>query len=83
MLAFVPAQPEPPTPRSLRAYLAERLPDFAVPRYIRVLAVLPTSLTHKLDKAALVRDGVTVDADDAQLDGAAAGAGAGLTRATA
>jgi crotonobetaine/carnitine-CoA ligase len=51
-------------PAALTAFLAERLPYFMVPRYIRVIAELPKTPTAKVQKADLRREGVTADTWD-------------------
>ncbi|MBO6633473.1 AMP-binding protein [Parvibaculum sp.] len=51
-------------PAALTAFLAERLPYFMVPRYIRIVAELPKTPTAKVQKADLRREGVTADTWD-------------------
>ncbi|MDO8544758.1 MAG: amino acid adenylation domain-containing protein [Opitutaceae bacterium] len=45
----------PPSPAALRARLAQLLPGYMVPGKIGLLSELPTSVSGKLDRAALVR----------------------------
>jgi crotonobetaine/carnitine-CoA ligase len=40
-------------PHELASYCAARLPDFAAPRYVQVMAELPKGATHKIDKVRL------------------------------
>ena len=41
------------------------MPKFMIPRYVRVLPVLPRTPTGKVQKAALRKEGVTPDTWDA------------------
>ncbi|MFI7445171.1 AMP-binding enzyme, partial [Nonomuraea indica] len=55
-----------PTQEDLRAWLADRLPSYAVPATIRLLDDLPLTPNGKIDRAALTRlaeqDGTSADA---------------------
>jgi crotonobetaine/carnitine-CoA ligase len=51
--------------QALLAHCRLSLPDFAVPRYYRVVADLPRNATHKVDKAELRRQGLAVGTWDA------------------
>ena len=51
-------------PAALTTFLAERLPYFMVPRYVRVIAELPKTPTAKVQKVDLRREGVTADTWD-------------------
>ena len=42
-------------PHELAGYCAGRLPDFAAPRYVQVVAELPKGATHKVDKVQAPR----------------------------
>jgi fatty-acyl-CoA synthase len=42
---------------ALHAYMADRLPSYARPIYVRICAALETTGTFKISKAALMRDG--------------------------
>jgi crotonobetaine/carnitine-CoA ligase len=53
----------------LLAHCRASLPDFAVPRYVRVVAELPRNATHKVDKAALRRQGLAAGTWDAAAPG--------------
>jgi len=67
LVAWVDPEPgERPSPADLRAFLAERLPQHAVPSAVLLLDALPTLPSGKVDRAALPtpepdRSGVTVD----------------------
>jgi acyl-coenzyme A synthetase/AMP-(fatty) acid ligase len=53
--AFVVLSPESPTPdaSALRAFCAETLPAYMIPRTLRVLDALPTTAHGKIDRQAL------------------------------
>src|SRR5690606_18420508 len=57
------------TPEALLAYLAERLPHFMLPRYVRHLSDLPKTETAKVRKQVLRVDGITPDTWDRQAAG--------------
>ncbi len=68
LLACVVAAPaETPAPAALKAYLAQRLPDYLVPAAYAVLPALPMTQSGKVDRRALAR-----------LDSAAIAAGGGI-----
>jgi crotonobetaine/carnitine-CoA ligase len=46
-------------PRALQAFLQGRLPKFAVPRYVEILAELPRTATHRVQKNVLKRRGIS------------------------
>lgn len=48
-------------PAGLNAFLSSQLPRFAVPKYIRVVAELPKTGTHRTIKHVLEEAGVTLD----------------------
>ncbi len=52
-------QGEPPDPAAILDWCAERMPRFAVPRYIEFVTELEKTETGKLRKQALRDDGVT------------------------
>ncbi|MFL6195598.1 MAG: amino acid adenylation domain-containing protein, partial [Thermoanaerobaculia bacterium] len=52
---LVPRAGRKPRARELRAWLAERLPDFMVPARFAILAALPLSPNDKVDRQALAR----------------------------
>jgi carnitine-CoA ligase len=71
------ADPASPTPVQIRAAVADVIPRYAIPRYIRVVPRLPrTEVTLRVQKARLRQEGVTPDTWDAETEGAAAGSAA-------
>ena len=50
---------------ALRSHCSKTMPKFMIPRYVRVLPVLPRTPTGKVQKAALRKEGVTPDTWDA------------------
>jgi crotonobetaine/carnitine-CoA ligase len=56
-------------PRALLEFLKPRLPHFMLPRYVRVLAALPKTPTHKTEKHRLRAEGVTADTWDREACG--------------
>lgn len=52
-------------PKTLRAFLSEKLAKFAVPRYIRYVDEFPKTNTHRIIKKSLEEQGVTADTFDA------------------
>ncbi|GAA0571192.1 AMP-binding protein [Actinomadura livida] len=69
LLLVVPHPEGPPDPADLFRYLAERLPYFAVPRFIACTAELPRSASNKIMKGPLRAAGVPADGWDAELNG--------------
>jgi crotonobetaine/carnitine-CoA ligase len=61
MIAVQPRQGHAIDPAALHAFVSERLPRFATPKYVRVLEQLPKTATFRTIKGALRRDGVTPD----------------------
>ncbi|MHB8894535.1 MAG: AMP-binding protein [Candidatus Geothermincolia bacterium] len=53
-------------PADLPAFLDGRIAKFAVPRYYRVVEVLPKTETHRVIKKELEKDGVTEDTYDVE-----------------
>ncbi len=53
-----------PDPAQLLAWCAERMPYFAVPRYVRVMDHLPKTPTERVRKVELREAGVTLDTYD-------------------
>lgn len=49
---------------SFRPYLESRLPRFALPRYLRVLEIMPKTATHRVIKTSLKEAGITEDTID-------------------
>ena len=62
------------TPQELHAFLAPRLPRFAVPRYIEILPSLPKTPTEKVRKTELRAAGVTAATWDCERQGTTAAA---------
>lgn len=56
-------------PRELVLFLAERLPRFMVPRYVRVTVELPKTASGKLQKHVLRSEGITEDTWDREAEG--------------
>ena len=56
-------------PADLIAHLAERLPYFMVPRYLRIMEDLPKTPTQKLEKHVLRAAGITPDTWDRERAG--------------
>jgi natural product biosynthesis luciferase-like monooxygenase protein/amino acid adenylation domain-containing protein/FkbM family methyltransferase len=56
------ARPTPPTAAELRAYLAERLPDYMVPSHFAALERMPRTPGGKTDRDALPRAGAPLPA---------------------
>ncbi|WP_231712590.1 AMP-binding protein [Vineibacter terrae] len=56
-------------PMTLIDFLANRLPHFMIPRYLRILPELPKTPTHKVQKHILRHDGVTQDTWDREKAG--------------
>ena len=64
ILVCLVARGSPPDPEALVAWCAERMPYFAVPRYLRVVDHLPKTPTERVRKVALREEGVTPDTWD-------------------
>lgn len=64
MAAVVPKPGLEVDPPALVAFLEDRLPHFAVPRYIRVVAELPKTHAQRIQKYVLRDEGVTADTWD-------------------
>lgn len=56
-------------PAGLLHFLADRLPHFMVPRFLRVVEALPKTPTSKIEKHVLRREAVTEDTWDARAHG--------------
>ena len=57
------------TPEQLLDHLQERLPHFAVPRYVRVVDELPKTPSQRVEKYRLREEGLTSDTWDRQAHG--------------
>lgn len=64
MAVVVPVEGHDPTPEELWAWCDERIPAFAVPRYLRFTDELPITPSEKVQKRALREAGVTEDTVD-------------------
>jgi len=60
---------EAPDPAELTHWLAERMPYFMVPRYIRFVATLPKTPTERVQKVKLREEGITADTFDREAAG--------------
>ena len=58
-----------PDPAELTHWMAERMPYFMVPRYIRVVEALPKTPTERVRKTELRDAGVTADTWDRDAAG--------------
>jgi crotonobetaine/carnitine-CoA ligase len=58
-----------PDPVELTHWLAERMPYFMVPRYIRFVGALPKTPTERVQKVRLREEGVTPDTFDREAAG--------------
>lgn len=68
LVAVSPAPGQSIDPSELTRFLAERLPYFMVPRFIRVLQNLPRTESQKIQKSILRRDGISNDSWDRESD---------------
>jgi crotonobetaine/carnitine-CoA ligase len=50
----------------LRAFLADKLAKYAIPRYVRFVEEFPKTTSHRIIKRVLEREGITDDTFDAQ-----------------
>jgi crotonobetaine/carnitine-CoA ligase len=69
VMAFVVPGGEPPAPEDLISFLEERLPYYAVPRYIEYVDSLPRTLALRVDKVALREQGVSAGTWDREAAG--------------
>ena len=56
-------------PEALLDFCQERLPHFAVPRYVRFVDELPKNHAQRIQKQELRADGVTIDTWDREQHG--------------
>ena len=68
MVVLVP-EDAAPDPAELTAWMAERMPYFMVPRYIRVMQALPKTPTERVRKTELRDEGITPDTWDRDVAG--------------
>ena len=60
---------EAPDPVELTLWLAERMPYFMVPRYIRFVDALPKTPTERVQKTKLRDEGIPPGTYDREVDG--------------
>jgi crotonobetaine/carnitine-CoA ligase len=58
-----------PDPAELTLWLAERVPYFMVPRYLRFVGQLPKTPTERVQKVKLRDEGITADTWDREAAG--------------
>jgi crotonobetaine/carnitine-CoA ligase len=63
------AEGEAPDPAELTHWMAERMPYFMVPRYIRFVETLPKTPTERVQKVKLRDEGITADTFDREAAG--------------
>ena len=63
------AEGQAPDPAELTHWLAERMPYFMVPRYIRFVETLPKTPTERVQKVKLREEGITADTWDREAAG--------------
>jgi crotonobetaine/carnitine-CoA ligase len=63
------AEADAPDPGELTHWLAERMPYFMVPRYIRFVDALPKTPTERVQKVKLREEGITDDTFDREAAG--------------
>ncbi len=68
MVVCIP-EGEAPDPVELTHWLAERIPYFMVPRYIRFVDSLPKTPTERVQKVKLREEGITADTFDREAAG--------------
>jgi crotonobetaine/carnitine-CoA ligase len=68
MIVCIP-EGDAPDPAELTHWMAERMPYFMVPRYIRFVAALPKTPTERVQKVKLRDEGVTPDTFDREAEG--------------
>ena len=68
MVVCIP-EGEAPDPGELTLWLAERIPYFMVPRYIRFVDTLPKTPTERVQKVKLREEGITPDTFDREAAG--------------
>jgi crotonobetaine/carnitine-CoA ligase len=69
ILIVVVAEGAAPDPAELTHWLAERIPYFMVPRYIRFVETLPKTPTERVQKVKLREQGITPDTFDREAAG--------------
>lgn len=69
LVAVAPIEGKTIDPAELTLFLAERMPHFMVPRYLRIMDTLPKTPTEKVRKHVLRDEGVSDDAWDREAAG--------------
>jgi crotonobetaine/carnitine-CoA ligase len=69
VLAFVVPRGEAPAPEDVIAFVRERLPYYAVPRFVEFVDELPRTIALRADKQALSERGVTAATWDREAAG--------------
>jgi carnitine-CoA ligase len=69
MVSVVLKPDVPATPEELLGFAADRIPRFAVPRYLRVVGELPRTPSQRVQKFKLRDEGVTPDTADREALG--------------
>ncbi len=69
IMVVLVADGDAPDPAGLTHWMAERMPYFMVPRYIRVVPSLPKTPTERVQKVKLREEGVTPDTWDRDAAG--------------
>jgi carnitine-CoA ligase len=68
MIVCIP-EGEAPDPAEFTHWMAERMPYFMVPRYIRYVDALPKTPTERVQKVKLREEGITADTFDREAAG--------------
>ncbi len=68
-LCVIPKQGEEPDPAELHEYCAQRMPYFAVPRYIEYISEIPKTANEKVRKNVLRERGITPGTWDREAAG--------------
>jgi crotonobetaine/carnitine-CoA ligase len=69
MVVVAPVPGQTIDPAQLVTFLADRMPYFMVPRYVRILDELPKTPSAKVQKASLRSEGITPDSWDREKSG--------------
>ena len=69
MVVVSPTPGQTVDPEALCTFLADRMPYFMVPRYVRIVDALPKTPSAKVKKAELRKEGVTGDTWDREAAG--------------
>jgi crotonobetaine/carnitine-CoA ligase len=69
MAFLVPADDEAPAPEAVIAFLEDRLPYYAVPRYLEYVESLPRTVALRPDKLSLRERGVSETTWDREAAG--------------